>query len=444
LRKTYRQHLSIDSQLFFSGASMSKAKDSYKELWTPPPRPEWVQRLNDEGTTMNLSGVVPLDEDSLIRSATEATGLSDFGSDDWREPFRVLIKSLEEESNLNLMGRLWARDELLLLLQARLQVEDTYKRHPEIDEEEIVQPIIILGQGRSGTSFTQNMLTEIPENKSLLTWESMFPCPPPEETTYETDPRINRADEIAKRFIRVTPTKAAMHEYGALMPQECCEVMSMSFRAPAWLGLLGQVPSYFEYMAKNDFSPALKYHKRVLKLLQWKNPRERWILKDNFQLDRLGETLKTYPDACFIWAHRDPLKAFASVISLIGTTQWGRTDTPLVVGGYEFVIDMDIAAQRLNNVIDQLEAGVVPPNQIYHSLYHELIKNPIGTIDKIYAHFGIELSDPSRQAVVEYLEANPRTSRPTHKMNLGTDEDIAIGRKAFQRYQDYFNIPSEF
>lgn len=423
---------------------MTKSQDSYKELWQPPARPHWVQGMNEEGATMDLPGVVPLDEDSLIRSATEASGFADFGSDDWREPFQVLIKSLDEEANLNLMGRLWARDELLLILQARLQVEDTYKRHPEIDDEEIIQPFIIFGQGRSGTSLTQNMLSEIPENKSLLTWESIFPCPPPEEASYRTDPRIERADKIAKRFVRVTPTAESQHEYGALLPQECCEVMSMTFRSPAWLGLLGQVPSYFAWMAENDFSFALKYHKRVLKLLQWKNPRQRWILKDNFQLDRLNETLKTYPDACFIWAHRDPLKAFASVVSLIGTAQWARTDTPLSVGGYEFVTDMNISAQRLNNVIDMLESGVVPPNQIFHSNFGDLVRDPIGTVDRIYAHFGIELSNSSRQAIVDYMKANPRSSRPPHKMNLGTDEDIEIGRKAFKHYQDYFNIPSEF
>ena len=105
---------------------------------------------------------------------------------------------------------------------------------------------------------------------------------------------------------------------------------------------------------------------------------------------------------------------------------------------------MNISAQRLNNVIEKLESGVVPPRQIYHSNFSDLVKDPIGTVDKIYAHFGIELSDSSRQAVVDYLDANPRSARLPHKMNLGTEADIAIGRKAFKYYQDYYNIPSEF
>src|SRR5271169_4110496 len=107
---------------------MTNPGTDHSQEWQPPPRPEWVQRINEEGYCMNISGVVPLDEKSLLESAMRSTGLSDFGADDWREPFQVLIKSLDEEADLNLMGRLWTRLDLLILLEARLQIEDTYKR----------------------------------------------------------------------------------------------------------------------------------------------------------------------------------------------------------------------------------------------------------------------------------------------------------------------------
>ena len=53
---------------------------------------------------MNISGTVPLDSESLIAAAIRTTGLSDFGVDDWREPFEILCKSLEEDAGLNLLG----------------------------------------------------------------------------------------------------------------------------------------------------------------------------------------------------------------------------------------------------------------------------------------------------------------------------------------------------
>ena len=134
---------------------------------------------------MNISGVVPLDENSLLDSAMHNTGLSDFGDDDWREPFRVLIKSLEEEAELHLMGRLWARSAILILLESRLWIEETYKCHPEINDEKITQPIFIVGQSRTGTSFLLNVLASNPDNGAIMQWEATFPCPPPEKATYE-------------------------------------------------------------------------------------------------------------------------------------------------------------------------------------------------------------------------------------------------------------------
>lgn len=392
---------------------------------------------------MDIGSVVPLDENSLIAAAQRATNLSDFGGDEWVEPFRVLIRSLNEESNLNLMGRLWARHEILLLLEARLRIEDTYKQHPEIDDQNIVQPIIVLGQGRSGTSYLQNLITENPENKSLLLWEAMFPAPPPEAATYYTDPRIDIADRIADRWNRVTPTMESMHEWKARLPQECCQIMALTFRAPSWLGLLGQVPSYDRYMMTQDYKPALDYHKRVLKLLQWKNPRAHWILKDTQHMDRLGLVLQTYPDACFVWAHRDPVRAFASVVSLIGTTQWGRSNYPFSVGGFEFVTDLSFSAARLNSVIDQLEAGVVPPGQLHNVLYQDLVKRPVETVEAMYRTFNIPLSHVGRQAIADYVVANPRDKRPPHKVAMGNEEAVAKAREAYQRYQTYFDIPNE-
>ena len=121
-----------------------------RERWVPAPRPDWLAKVNAEGACFNLNEVVPLDARSLLDTAVAGTGLDDFGADGWREPFHILTKALDEESGLTLMGRLMTRAQLLVLLEARLRIEDTYKRHPEIDDEVITAPLMIVGQGRTG------------------------------------------------------------------------------------------------------------------------------------------------------------------------------------------------------------------------------------------------------------------------------------------------------
>src|ERR1700722_9234065 len=289
--------------------------DSRRQAWQPPKRPEWVQRINDEGRYLDIKNVVPLDEASLIGSAMRATGLSDFGSDEWREPFAMLIKSLEEEAELNLMGRILTRNDLLQFLEARLGVEDVYKKHPEIEDQEIREPLLIIGQGRSGTSLLLNPLAEDPDNRVLRTWEAMFPVPPPETATYDADLRIERADKIISMPNRVTPEVASIHEFSGAVPTENIHIICLAFLGNWLASLLGQAPTYQQWMASR-MEEGVRYEKRVLKLLQWHHPRKRWVLKNPDGMTYLPETLRVYPDLRLVWGHRDPLKAVSSVVGL--------------------------------------------------------------------------------------------------------------------------------
>ena len=73
---------------------------------------------------------------------------------------------------------------------------------------------MVVGQGRSGTSFLINVLAANPDNGALLHWEAMFPCPPPEKATYRSDPRIEKAD----RLIRPKPVTRAPRKPSSTAP----------------------------------------------------------------------------------------------------------------------------------------------------------------------------------------------------------------------------------
>jgi hypothetical protein len=106
------------------------AEDDRRTLWQMPPRPPWLAQVNALGATMDMAGVVPLDEHSLLDAARRNTGLDDFGDSEWLPHFRRLIRAMEEEARLNFFGRILTRSDLLVYLEARLNVTEAYKRHP--------------------------------------------------------------------------------------------------------------------------------------------------------------------------------------------------------------------------------------------------------------------------------------------------------------------------
>ena len=145
---------------------------------------------------LDSRGIVPLDEDSLLAQAMRNTGLDDFGDDQWREPFRILLRSIEEEADLNLVGRIFTRSDMLIHLEGRLRITDWYKRHPEIEDEVIREPVFITGLPRSGTTIMQEVLGADPTSRVVRMWEAKYPVPPPAPGDPVPDPRIAKADAV--------------------------------------------------------------------------------------------------------------------------------------------------------------------------------------------------------------------------------------------------------
>ena len=58
------------------------------------------------GTAENRAA---FDDDTLLREAQANTGLSDYGTDSFREPLSVLLRSLRAEAPLSEVGRTMLR-----------------------------------------------------------------------------------------------------------------------------------------------------------------------------------------------------------------------------------------------------------------------------------------------------------------------------------------------
>jgi hypothetical protein len=401
-----------------------------------------VQQVIDEGRHMDIRSLVPLQAGELMDTARRNTGFDDFGSDEWLQGFHVFLQALEEEADLHLFGRLMTRSDILRWLEARLGIEAAYAQHPEIDEEVIDRPVIVTGLARSGTSILFELLAQDGQFGSPRNWEIMFPYPPPETASYETDPRIARCEHLVTQWKRVVPTYAAMHEMGATIPNECIVAMSCTFLSENLLGQY-QIPSYNAWYYQQDLDYAYRYYRRMLKVLQWKNPRRHWLLKAPTHLGNLPVLFRTFPDARVVITHRDPLVAQASVTNLLGTLYWMRSSQPFDAAAFEILTAPEAGAARLDSVLDLLESGQIPTERVHHLLYARLIEQPLEALNTLYADYGSELEPAARKAMQDYLAQKPRGKFGKHRYSVGAAQENARKRALFQRYQQAFDIPDE-
>ena len=414
--------------------------------WTPPPRPEWLTNFNALGPLLDTRGIVPLDEESLTRQASLNTGLTDFGDEDgWRQHFRVLLDSIESEAKLNFFGRIQTRAEMLVDLEARLRVVDAFKRFPEIADEQIVEPIFIVGLGRSGTTILQETLSQDPQFRSVARWEGQFPWPPPEEATYHSDPRIRLAQNLVDVTHAVQPEWRAMHAWGGDLPIEDIEFTHSCFLSEVW-PLAFQIPSYERYFESEDVTPHFRWHQKMLQLLQWKLKRKHWLLKNPTHLPRLPQLLETYPDAKFIFPHRDPIVSGDSVTNVMGAIYYRRTDEPFAGGVIDEHIMAAGRAEQWDRVIEWIESGVLRPGSFTNVVYADFKKDPLATLKRAYRELGLEADRQTFDRMMRFLEERDRGDHGNRSVyaKTGAETDTAKHeRRLYERYQSYFNVPSE-
>jgi hypothetical protein len=422
--------------------ALAERTDSRSRAWQAPARPDWVRIANEKVGAADLRAIVPLDPESLIAAAKAQTGLDHFGADDgWREALDVTCRSLDEESDLHFLGRVLTRADMIATLSARLMVEDAYRRHPAIEDETIEAPLLIVGQGRTCTSALLNLLDADPDNAVVHASEILFPRVEAGAEQIAADRA--RANEHFSLWNEVAPPLWSMHEFTGDIPTESIHAQSLTFQAPAWQVLFGQMPSLYAHVGARSRVSAIAYEKRVLKLLQWRKPRRRWVLKSPDALNYLPDVLAVFPDVGLVWTHRDPLKALSSAVSLVSTIAWARSDTPLAAGVAEAVTDLNACAAMLEGPIDLIESGAIPHERIVHMGYNDFVADPLREVRRIYDHFAMPLAPASERAMAAWLAAHPREQRPSHRYAGGAEEDRSQERRILHRYQDYFAVASE-
>ena len=385
----------------------------------------------------------PLDVDALLAEASRrANGRTDLGDDAaaFTEGLGRFVDSLHADAALNPTGQFVASERALVHIVNRLDYVGDRAAFPEIAEQRIVKPVFIIGMPRTGTTILHDIFACDPANRAPLTWECMFPSPPPRAETFTTDERIARCaatmPPIEEQQLK------AIHPLGAELSQECVTLMGESMCTPLFHNQF-RVTTYQDWTDTGaDWAPVYRFHERQLQHMQAFNARDRWVLKTGAHLWGLEHLLRTYPDARIVFTHRDPVKSMTSYASLTTIVRRVSSDS---VDPYE------IAADWIPRLRDRLISGIHVrlareyPEAIFHDvMFRDFITDQFGVVSSIYDAFDLPMSDEGARRMQGFIDANPPGVHGTHDY---TPEQYGIDpakvRAEFREYIDHFDLPPE-
>lgn len=376
--------------------------------------------------------------EELIAAAVAGVDSTDFGGDSWREGLDVITAAVQGEANPSAAGAVAFEAQAVQFLTNRLEINRWYAEHPEIDDEEITPPIFSVGMVRTGTTALSFLLDEDPDTRSLLHWQAMFPCPPPETAHLADDGRIARAEAEMGLTGMMSADRAKMESLPD-GPAECLFLLGMDFKSGHFEGMYN-VPSYHEWLFAQDLTSAYEWHRRCLKLLQWRAPTDRWSLKFPSHMIDLDALVRVYPDAQFVTTHRDPVRSIASVCSLVGggASFFCAAPDPEYLGRQWSTI----VAEQLRRYLDFRDR--VDDHRFVDIDHRELVRAPMATLERTYTELGIELTDAARRGFARRIESNPKGVYGAHAYDPDTyGLDTRALAEQFTEYYERFGVERE-
>ena len=276
---------------------------------------------------------------------------------------------------------------------------------------EVQNPVFIIGHWRSGTTFLHYLLAQ----------DQSFYAP----TNYDTFvPNANILGSwLVKRILGLRlPAKRPMDDVALHpdLPQE--EEFAIANLSPysfyhAWVFPHNFRKWFRQFVllkgSKKNRKNWTKVYRGYLKKIQYKAGSKTLLLKNPVNTGRIQSLLKLYPDAKFIYLHRNPtevkLSTYRMFYSLMQINSLQSFDPE------KLKKDIDTCYDELLQTYEEHRISVAPENLVEIS-YHDLLANPLEVVSAIYDQFqrtGFEVRKPDFEHFIE--------SQKSYKPHLYTE-----------------------
>ncbi len=290
-------------------------------------------------------------------------------------------------------------------------------------------PVIIIGHWRTGSTLLHNLLALDPRFVAPSLFQVTFP----------------EGFLVADRYFRPIMGKVLRHrpmdkvELGFDDPQEDeFALLKLTGHSPL-LKLIFPVKNEYAILNRESYIPSRKEERQ-----QWqrqfldycrrirRDSGKRLLLKNPMHSLRIPLLLETFPNARFIYIHRDPCMVVASSLHL-----WkimakdnqlkGRCFFP----GIEEVTDgLGLFYQVIEEELNKLDRS-----QYCTVTYEDLDANPVKEVRKVYQSFGLDFTPETENRIGRYREQTKHFRKNSYI--FGEDEKQFVRQRLASRIEQY-------
>ena len=355
-----------------------------------------------------------INANEIIDQAKSETGLSDLGEPLFLEGLNRLIDSINNEANLNEIGIQAQPIRIQGLLSNRLRFEEDLKKFPEILEQQIIAPIVIVGLPRTGSTMTHRLLASDPNHTAMLWWEGRYPALLPGEKRGDIEARMELGKAEVDAVVAASPEALDIHPWDYKGADEEILLLEHNFLSTVPESFMA-LPSYSKWIEEQDHTLAYEDLKKFIQYLQWQNPgreKKRWVLKSPHHLGFIDKMISVFPDAKIIQTHRDPIKTVPSFCSMCANLfEPLTTNFDKVFIGKHWSNKLTRALNHCMNISEQ------HPDNFLDLEFLNMIKDPIDEMKKIYEFIGESFGEKTEVAMEAWREEN-KHEMGAHKYSL--------------------------
>ena len=344
-----------------------------------------------------------LDSKQIIDAAKNQTNLEYFGNPLFLEGFECLVQSINQEADLNDIGMEAQQQRLIGILANLLRIEDACMHHPEILNEEIKSPVVIVGLPRTGSTMTHRLLASDPRHTAMLWWEGRYPAMLANEVRGHPDERMEMGKAEVEAVMQASPEALTIHPWDYKGADEEILLLEHTFFSTVPESFM-RLPTYSKWVESQDHIHAYAQLKIMLQYLQWQNPgrnKKRWVLKSPHHLGFIDKLLKVFPDSKVIQTHRDPLKTVPSFCSMCSnlfeplTNSYDKNEI-----GHHW-------AHKLAKVLNHcMEVSNLNKENFLNLEFKKMIQDPILEMEEVYNFIDEDFNDQAENAMNAWKEEN--------------------------------------